>query len=180
MRIVEVRSDDLDEYSRIPCAFTVREKVDLELLQSTGEIVGNPVTPFVKDYDLYEAERPDRLSALWNLSNWGIFLAHDDDFPSGGAIVALDTPALARPGVGLLQDVRVSPSFRGHGLGTKLVERATEWSRSKGCSDLLVETQDINVAACRLYKRYGFRIQAVDHAAYPDLDEVRLLWTLAL
>lgn len=46
-----------------------------------------------------------------------------------------------------------------------------------GARRLLVETQQINVPACRFYQRNGFELVAVDETAYPELpDEVLLLW----
>ena len=41
----------------------------------------------------------------------------------------------------------------------------------------MVETQNVNVRACRFYARQGFALGAVNRDAYPDLpDEVLLLW----
>jgi hypothetical protein len=40
-----------------------------------------------------------------------------------------------------------------------------------------VETQDINVPACRFYAKHGFALRAADCFAYPTLpDETMLLW----
>jgi len=42
---------------------------------------------------------------------------------------------------------------------------------------LKVESQNINVPACRFYDAQGCELRAVQHGAYPDLpDEVQLLW----
>jgi ribosomal protein S18 acetylase RimI-like enzyme len=44
-----------------------------------------------------------------------------------------------------------------------------------------VETQQVNVVACRFYQRQGFSLERVAAAAYPSLpDEVQLLWIKAL
>jgi len=40
-----------------------------------------------------------------------------------------------------------------------------------------VETQNINVSACRLYASQGFELRTVNRNAYPTLpDEIQLLW----
>ena len=40
-----------------------------------------------------------------------------------------------------------------------------------------VETQNINVSACRFYARQGCVLSAVNRFAYPELpDEVQLIW----
>ena len=55
--------------------------------------------------------------------------------------------------------------------------RAEAWARACGATWLKVETQNVNVPACRFYARQGCVLGAVDRFAYPALpDEVRLLW----
>ncbi len=50
-------------------------------------------------------------------------------------------------------------------------------SRSRGCHTLKVETQNINVPACRFYQRMGCTLGTVNRFAYPDLpDEIQLIW----
>ena len=40
-----------------------------------------------------------------------------------------------------------------------------------------IETQNINVVACKFYAGQGCTLGAADRFAYPELpDEVRLLW----
>jgi hypothetical protein len=40
-----------------------------------------------------------------------------------------------------------------------------------------IETQNINVPACRFYAKHGFILGAVNRFAYPELpDEVELIW----
>ena len=42
---------------------------------------------------------------------------------------------------------------------------------------MLVETQQVNVGACRLYERCGCELISAAANAYPDLPgEVRLVW----
>ena len=44
-----------------------------------------------------------------------------------------------------------------------------------------VETQNINVPACRFYARMGCELGTIDRFAYPDLPgETQLLWHLDL
>ena len=43
--------------------------------------------------------------------------------------------------------------------------------------EVRVETQDVNVPACRFYHAHGFRLERVVLGAYPNLpNEVQLLW----
>ena len=57
------------------------------------------------------------------------------------------------------------------------MERAGAWAREHGQSGLCVETQDVNVAACRCYSALGFRTVEVREDAYPDAPgEAMILW----
>ena len=47
----------------------------------------------------------------------------------------------------------------------------------KGCHQLKVETQDINVPACRFYAANGFELREANRGAYGNLpNEMQLLW----
>jgi GNAT superfamily N-acetyltransferase len=87
----------------------------------------------------------------------------------------------ARRDVALLWDLRVAPDVRGRGVGTALFRAAERWAQAKYCTVLEVETQDINVPACRFYARMGCRLGAIDAHAYVEFpNEVQLLWTKRL
>ncbi len=51
----------------------------------------------------------------------------------------------------------VDPAFQRRGLGTMLLEGASQWFFKHGCSHIAVETQQRNAAAIRAYTRQGFR-----------------------
>jgi ribosomal protein S18 acetylase RimI-like enzyme len=77
----------------------------------------------------------------------------------------------------VLWDIRVSPDVRGKGIGSRLARRCEAWAISRGCRQLKVETQNINVRACRFYQRQGFDLRVVNRLAYPELPgEIQLLW----
>jgi ribosomal protein S18 acetylase RimI-like enzyme len=52
--------------------------------------------------------------------------------------------------------VGVSPSARGHGVGSALLDSALASFRERGCSTAVVVTQGRNVEALRFYERKGF------------------------
>jgi GNAT superfamily N-acetyltransferase len=71
----------------------------------------------------------------------------------------------------------VHPDYRSQGVGSRLFEHAVQWAQEKNCRQLLVETQNVNVPACRFYARQGCVLGAINRYAYGDaLDEVQLLW----
>ena len=76
-----------------------------------------------------------------------------------------------------LWDLRVAAEFRHRGVASALLAAAEEWAHAQEIRSIMVETQDINVPACRFYARQGFVLGAVNRGAYPDLPhEVQLLW----
>jgi ribosomal protein S18 acetylase RimI-like enzyme len=81
-----------------------------------------------------------------------------------------------------IADIAVEPNYRGQGVGHTLMERAIEWAKSKGFPGMMLETQNNNVAACRLYERCGFELGGFDVYLYkglePATDEVALYWYL--
>lgn len=71
--------------------------------------------------------------------------------------------------------------MRGRGVGSALVRNAAEIAARRGARSLRVETQQINVAACRFYAHHGFRLERVTRGAYHDLPgETQLLWSREL
>jgi ribosomal protein S18 acetylase RimI-like enzyme len=77
----------------------------------------------------------------------------------------------------VLWDLRVAPGQRGRGVGSALFAAVEAWARTRDCSALHAETQDINVPACRLYERRGCLLHHAVAGAYADFpDEVQLLW----
>ena len=60
-----------------------------------------------------------------------------------------------RHDLAVLWDIRVAPSSRRRGVGAALFCAATEWAAATGYQELKVETQNVNVAACRFYGRHG-------------------------
>ena len=79
----------------------------------------------------------------------------------------------------VLSDLRVHPDYRDRGIGRELFQAAVRWGKERGCKLLKVETQNINVPACRFYARQGCVLGSVNRFAYPDLpEEVELVWVL--
>ena len=85
-------------------------------------------------------------------------------------------------GYAYIDDLAVEPDYRGEGIGRALIARAIEWAKEKGLPGLMLETQDNNVPACRLYARCGFELRGFDTHLYKALDpstnEIALYWYL--
>lgn len=189
MKIIEIPASRLAEYARIPIAFEVRTILSPDLSQSGLAGIHFhelPVSPYIKDYDLLGS--PPTWSKEFDLKNWGVFLALDGETPIGGAVVAWKTNGVdlleGRRGMSVLWDIRVSPERRGQGVGKLLFEQAAAWSKTRGCTQMKIETQNINVNACRFYEAQGAILGDIRRFAYQHdqrvRDEIQLNWYLAL
>jgi GNAT superfamily N-acetyltransferase len=58
---------------------------------------------------------------------------------------------------GLLEDVFVDESARGHGLGAALVRHVVEQARRRGCYKLIATSRDERARVHDLYRRLGFQ-----------------------
>ncbi len=175
----------LGEYASVPIAFEVSTAFEVA---ERGDGRGGFVlterrldAPYVKDYDAVGDEHPALWAARFDVSKWGILAARAGGRRVGGAVVAFDTPGLdmleGRRDLAVLWDIRVSPEARGRGVGAALFGAAEAWARARGCRRLKVETQNVNVPACRFYARQGCVLAAVRRDAYPGLPgEIQLLW----
>jgi len=179
----------LAEHAKISIAFVVDR-----VLQVTGTDGGmgglaladtTVAAPYVKDYDAIKGEGPTRWTDSFDTSNWGLIRARADGNVAGGAVIAWKTPGLhmldGRDDIAVLWDIRVAPAQRGTGVGSALFRAAENWAGARGCDWLKIETQNINVVACRFYRQMGCTLGGIDRFAYPELpDEVQLLWWKAL
>jgi GNAT superfamily N-acetyltransferase len=185
MDIREESPSYLEEYARVSIAFEVDRTLDLSVrddgLAGFG-LVERALSPsFVKDYDAIAGSHPTDWPRQFDLANWGLLSARLDGEHVGGAAIAVKTPELfmleGRSDLAVLWDLRVAPAARGRGVGAALFGYAEKWAEAQGCRWLKVETQNINVSACRFYASQGCTLGAIHRFAYPELpDEVQLLW----
>jgi GNAT superfamily N-acetyltransferase len=176
----------LEDYASIPIAFEV--KVVLDIQDSSNGLGDFQITerhvdvPYLKNYDSIDGENPVQWASRFDISNWGLFVARTTKGRRiGGAVVALNTQGLVMvegdEDLAVLWDIRVAPKVRGQGVGTALFSAAGAWARAKGCRRLKVETQNINVPACRFYARQGCILTQVHRFVYTELpEEMQMLW----
>jgi len=186
----EIGPESLSRYAEIPMHFRVESILRVEEaergfggLTMSEEMLDEP---YVKDYEV-EDEGPTSWPTRFDVSNWGFFLATAGGGSVGGAAVAYRTPEAhmlaGREDLAVLWDIRVHPDWRGKGLGRRLLQRVVDWSRRRDCAQLKIETQNVNVPACRLYAAAGCHLGGIVRHAYTDdavADEVMLLWWLDL
>jgi GNAT superfamily N-acetyltransferase len=173
------------EYARIPIAFEVRSILEASLPDAglAGAVLKERrlEASWIKDYDAMAGEGPAGWAGRFELPKWMFLTAWADGRPVGAAAVAAGDAGIlllgGRRDLAILWDLRVAPPARGHGVGAALFRAAEGWARKRGCRQIVVETQNVNVPACRFYARQGCRLGALHRFAYPDLpNEVQLLW----
>lgn len=185
IEIVEESVEVLPEYGRIPISFEVRSVFDVELVE--GGLGGFRFVervverPWIKDYDHCGEAAPDRWPERFDVSHWAFFSAFVHGKRVGGCTVAFKTPGLVmleeRTDFGELWDIRVAPEYRGQGVGKRLFDAAVDWASTRHCVRLKIETQNVNVPACRFYARQGSTLGVVRRKIYRDFpDEVQLIW----
>jgi GNAT superfamily N-acetyltransferase len=175
---------ELVEYARVPMNFVADEIYDVMTPPGGRAIELIPrrlASPYMKDYDAIDGEGPAHWARQFDLTHWGFFIALIDGTNVGAAAVASDTPEIdmleGRRDLAVLWDIRVAASVRGQGVGRALFEAAEAWALANGCRQLKVETQNVNMPACRFYARQGCILVGAHAQAYPAFpDETQLLW----
>lgn len=70
--------------------------------------------------------------------------------------------------------------IHGHGYGKMLLDEVPKWARQLGVAEIHLESQSTNVAACRFYKRYGFKFGGCDEYLYRGIpqnqQETAIFW----
>ncbi len=183
--ILEHGAERLAEYAAVSIAFRVSEVLDVDAIATNpgaSPLPSRPVAaPYIKDYDTVPGDAPLDWPARFDVSRWTFLAALVNGNRVGCAALIAREPAVdlleGRDDLARLWDLRVAPEFRHRGVASTLLAAAEEWADARDIRTLMVETQNVNVPACRFYARQGFVLGAVNRRAYPDLPhEVQLLW----
>jgi GNAT superfamily N-acetyltransferase len=111
--------------------------------------------------EVFAEHRQELLDFIASKTKTGIFLAEKDSQPAGFIWVSvrgqmepwdLDAPPA------WIYDVRVSPEFRGQGLGKKLLQHAEEWAQGEGLSRIGLHVFGFNQIARRLYQSSNYQM----------------------
>jgi GNAT superfamily N-acetyltransferase len=191
--IQQVGPEALGRYASVSIAFEVHSVYRVEAIeQGLGGLVlvEEQVKTVLKDYDgqAQDEDRPEGWARQFDLSRWGFFLAVEGEQVLGGAAVVVNSPEVHmlenRSDLAVLWDIRVQPEQRKKGIGTALFQQAADWARGQGCTQLKIETQNVNVPACRFYARQGCHLGGILRHGYAGTAEVAheamLLWYLDL
>ena len=181
----EISFENLKLYENIPASYVVQSRIVLDELdlgkKGLADLKESLEEPWIKDYDLIDGQGPSRWASQFDISNWGLLTVSDKDRLIGGAIIAFHSEGVlmleGRRDMVAIFDIRVHPSNRRTGIGKALFAEAARWAKSRGCISMKIETQDVNVSACRFYAAMGCELGAINSGAYTSLPkETQLLW----
>ena len=186
MQVVPASTELLSSWRTIASEFHATQVVDrcaIERDRPGPAIPVRSVPRFHKDYD--SANDPATWKDRFDVRRWGVLIAQDGAVRVGGAVLAWRTPGCdmlrGRDDLVVLWDLRVTASARNAGLGRRLLAASIAWARERRAAQIEIETQDTNVAACRLYASAGCVLSAVNTGVYATSPhETQLLWTLDL
>ena len=154
-------------------SYPVHSKLVLSVREGRIGYTIQDVPPYTKQYDTEEfdpssyLEQPDKI----------ILFAYLDEELAGQLRLRKSWNGYA-----YIDDIAVDENYRRQGVGRKLIQSAIAWAKEKGFPGLMLETQDNNVPACRLYETCGFVLGGFDLYAYRNFpkvkDEIALYWYL--
>jgi streptothricin acetyltransferase len=163
MEIVKLSSYTLKDMNKANEAFEIIGKLKPTFVNDewtyTEEIYAHSYLHSYPDEDCdysHYIENPDK----------AVFLAYSDKECVGQIVLRKDWNKYA-----FVEDICVSKSSRGQGVGTALIQKAIEWAKDKDLCGLALETQDNNLLACRFYSKCGFVIGAVNTMLYKNFDK---------
>src|SRR3546814_820307 len=134
----------------------------------------SPVTPIAPYRKCYGID-PEEFSSFRDAPDSEIFMAYLDDQPVGHLVVSTNWNGFAH-----IDELAVHAPARRHGVAKALLDVAHFWSRKKKLPGIMLETQNNNLGACRLYERCGYVLGGIDHLRYRGIDrhtaEVALFW----
>ena len=76
-----------------------------------------------------------------------------------------------------INNVAIRPRYRGHGIGTALMQRVIDEARALGAPRATLEVRASNTAARRLYERLGFYVAGTRRNYYTNpIEDALILW----
>ncbi|WP_416425306.1 GNAT family N-acetyltransferase [Pseudomonas sp. App30] len=154
-------------------AFEVRGYACPQIGKPVAQWPVQAVAPYQKCYGI----DPDEFRSYRDKDDSAIFVAWLDGRPVGHVVVSTNWNGLAH-----VDELAVHAPARRHGVARALLGVTQWWARKKRLPGIMLETQNNNLAACRLYEGFGFELGGIDHLRYrgidPQTSEVAMFWYL--
>jgi streptothricin acetyltransferase len=171
--IQRIDESNLNDLNRVDGTFTIDSRLVLHAQEGQIDYTIEAMPVRSKRYGVDEFDP----AAYIHSPDRAAYLAYIDGQPTGQIILRRNWN-----GYGYIEDIAVDVQFRRQGIGLRLIEQAVTWAKNHGLPGLMLETQDNNIAACRLYAACGFHLGGFDRELYraidPNTDEIALYWYL--
>jgi streptothricin acetyltransferase len=173
IQIREICQENLTQINQCDNSFLVEDKYRLH---AQNEEIFCSLEPAYRFWKNYPPEELDFAGYIGNPEKT-VFFAYIDGLLGGQIILRKNWNGFA-----YIEDIAVDSSYRRRGIGWHLMEKAVEWSKSKKLPGIMLETSNVNKAACLFYEHFGFKLGGFDRYLYqalmPETEEVAMYWYL--
>lgn len=173
IKIREIDAQTVESVNQFENVFTVSSHLSVSAENGRISYRIVPVEPYEKRYSIDIAD----YSRYVDARDKTVFFAEVDGEPAGQIRLITWWNKFA-----YIDDIVVEPKFRGQGIGRVLIQKAIDWAKGNGYPGIMLETQNNNVAGCRLYESCGFVLGGFDQYLYRGIDpgtkEIALYWYL--
>jgi GNAT superfamily N-acetyltransferase len=117
--------------------------------------------PLYKSYREYDRTLEEVEAKLSNIDGGYVALA-------GGQVAGVVLLNVEQwRSVARIEDIIVGRHFRRYGIGSLLLNCASDWARNHGCWAIVLETQNVNYPAIQFYLRNGLEVWSIHRHFYP-------------
>ncbi|WP_039788533.1 GNAT family N-acetyltransferase [Paenibacillus riograndensis] len=177
--IREMTAEDQGCWTDMDDSFIVDSALVLSFIASQFTYTVEDIPIYEKRYLEETPEQADEIddSEYINNPDQVVYLAFAEQQAVGRIVLKKNWNRYA-----LIDMIQVDKPFRRHGIGRQLMEQAKCWALERGLPGVMLETQSINVRACRFYESCGFVIGGFDQYVYKGIPavsgEVAVYWYL--
>ncbi|UFH51513.1 GNAT family N-acetyltransferase [Pseudomonas sp. KNUC1026] len=152
-------------------SFIVQAYLQPQLGQPVALWPAEQVVPYRKHHDI----DPEEYVHYAGQPGSEVFVAWLGERPVGHCVVSRNWNNLA-----YVDELAVDAPARRKGVAEALLRVAQAWARAGSLPGVMLEAQNDNLPACRLYERAGFVLGGIDSLRYRGLDpqarEIALFW----
>jgi GNAT superfamily N-acetyltransferase len=109
----------------------------------------------------FEAQQRGLLKIIENSQIGFILIAKIDEIAVGMVNILFTVSTALGDRVAILEDMIVDNSYRGFGIGTKLIDCAIEEAKNQNCKRVTLLTDLSNITAQNFYKKHGFTLSTM-------------------